>query len=211
MESLRTIMLNLSIFSIFLPILLSILLFNRLDRDSTIVFMLLLLAAFPQLASRFADRDVRIILYNVYILVDFVIWGYIFLINSKNRVLRNLIRVSMFCSIVFSLGLFASFGIVYRFYSELICLNSLLQVLFILAYFYSLYLTDQKIELQRKPIFWFSLGLLLYAPITYFHFAFHSRVSENVAIIHSIMNSLMYIIFSIGILVNAYPFLKAKQ
>src|SRR5690349_19190943 len=129
MESLRTIMLNLSIFSIFLPILLSILLFNRLDRDSRIVFILLLLAAFPQLASRFASRDVRILLYNVYILVDFVTWGYIFLLNSKNSVLRNLIRVSMFLSIIFSLALFASTGIVYRFYSELICLNSLLQVL----------------------------------------------------------------------------------
>ncbi len=211
MESLRTIMLNLSIFSIFLPILLSIVLFKRLDRNSTIVFILLLLAVFPQLASRFAARDVRILFYNVYILIDFVTWGFIFFINSKNRVLRNLIQVSMLFSIIFSLTLFVSTGILYRFYSELICLNSLLQVLFILVYFYSLYLTDQKIELQRKPIFWFSLGLLLYAPVTYFHFAFHSRVSENVAIIHSVMNALMYIIFSIGILVNAYPFLKAKQ
>ena len=211
MESLRTIMLNLSIFSIFLPILLSIVLFNRLDRNSTIVFILLLMAGFPQLAYRFAVHDVRIVLYNAYILIDFVVWGYIFLINSKNRVLKNLIRLSILFSIVCSLALFLSTGIECRFYSELICLNSLLQVLFILAYFYSLYLTDQEIELQRKPMFWFSLGLLVYAPVTYFHFAFHSRVSANVAIIHNLVNALMYIIFSIGILANAYPIVKAKQ
>jgi hypothetical protein len=211
MESLRTIMLNLSIFSIFLPILLCILLFKRLDRNSTIVFILLLLAGFPQLAYRFAGHDVMILLFNAYILVDFVTWGYIFLINSQNRVIRNLIKLSMLFSIIISSVLFVSTGIECRFYSELICLNSLLQVLFILAYFYSLYLTEEEIELQRKPIFWFSLGLLLYAPVTYFHFAFHSRVSANVAIIHNLMNSLMYIIFSIGILANAYPFVKAKQ
>lgn len=211
MESLRTIMLNLSIYSIFLPILLCILLFSRLDRNSRILFILLLLAGFPQLGYRFAVHDVRMVLYNAYILADVVIWGYIFLINSQNRVLRNLIRMSMLLSIFISLVLFRSTGIECRFYSELICLNSLLQVVFILAYFYSLYLTDQKMELQQKPIFWFSLGLLLYAPVTYFHFAFHSRVSENVAIIHNLMNALMYIIFSIGILANVYPLAKAKQ
>jgi hypothetical protein len=211
MESLRTIMLNLSIFSIFLPILLSIALFHKLDRNSTIVFILLLFAGFPQLAYRFASHDVRIFLYNAYIMVDFVIWGYIFLINSHNQALKNLIKFSILLSVCISVYLFISSGIQLRFYSELICLNSLLQVLFILAYFYSLYLTDDKIELQRKPIFWFSLGLLLYAPVTYFHFAFHSRVSENIAIIHNLMNSLMYLIFSIGIVANVYPFVKAKQ
>src|SRR5918993_3188218 len=105
MESVRTIMLNLSIFSIFLPILLSLVLFNRLDRNSTIVFILLLLAGFPQLAYPFATRNVKIVLYNAYILVDLMIWGYIFLINSKNPVVRNLIRISILFSIICSLVL----------------------------------------------------------------------------------------------------------
>ena len=104
-----------------------------------------------------------------------------------------------------SLYLFSEIGIYNRFFTEFVCLNSLLQVLWILSFFYERYTRDEIRALEKEPMFWFCLGLLIYAPTTYFLFVYYEFVKNNhthLWTIHSLLNTCMYVLFSVGICTN---------
>ena len=140
-------------------------------------------------------------IYNIYCLLDSLFWGYLFFRNSKNRV----IKIVILLIILFQVMAFLSFsraGISKRFLSELVCLNNLVQLSYVLAFFYERYKREEIQALEKEPMFWFCLGLLVWAPTSYFLFAFYEVASDDLWTIHHFLNTCMYVIFSFGIYVN---------
>lgn len=148
------------------------------------------------------------IFFNSYCLLDSVIWGYIFFRNSKNKTIRATIIIFLLSEVFLAFYLFYSIGISSRFFTELVCLNSLLELLWVLSFFYERYKKDEILALEKEPMFWYCLGILVYAPTTYFLFVFFDIINsndvnyKNLWFIHYLLNTLMYLIFSIGILTN---------
>jgi hypothetical protein len=202
MEVVYTIFQRISEYSILIPVSIGFIIFKYLDRNSFLIFLLMVIATFPQLAAHYASEEEENILYNLYTVIDITIWGYVFFLNYKSKKLKFVIVLSMIAFILLSIFIFNKFGIKPSFIFELVCLASLMQICFILAYFYSLYTNEEWIELEKSPICCFSLGLLIYAPITYFYFAFYTNVPPDLKLIHNIINTLMYLVFSIGLLTN---------
>jgi hypothetical protein len=200
---------NLSVYSVLAPLAVGLYSIRLLDQNSKAVLLLLAAAAIPQLASDFLPRNSIWPFYNSYAVVDGLFWAFIYFRNSKYLVVKRLIAT-------FAIGVFATAivmlfieGIDKRFYNELVCLNSLLQVIWVLVFIFEHYIGDNKGMLEHEPIFWFSVGLLIYAPVTYFLFAFFQIINDknNHALaslwsIHHLVNACMYFTFTIGMYVN---------
>jgi hypothetical protein len=208
-EIINTTALNyLSLISAFVPLTLGLIFFKSLDSNSRSMVVLLIFASMSSLAGHTLIIENQVwFFFNSYCLLDSVIWGYIFYRNSKNKTIRTTIIIFLLSEVFLASYLFYSIGIRSRFFTELVCLNSLLELLWVLSFFYERYKKDEILALEKEPMFWYCLGILVYAPTTYFLFVFYNTIMnsdsyKHLWTIHYLLNSLMYLIFSIGILTN---------
>jgi len=191
-----------SIFSVLIPLILGMIYYKRLDRNSRIVVILLAFATIPQLGVFLPSM---LVFYNIYTILESAIWGYLFYKNSRNKTIRRVIVIIIISLVILSVYIFSISGIATRFFTEFVCLNSLLQVFWVLSFVYERYKREEIKAVEKEPIFWFCLGLLVYAPATYFRFAFYDLIGDKdyaVNIIHHLLNTAMYLIFSLGIIAN---------
>ena len=201
-----------SAWSIVIPIAVGLCYFRQFDANSRIMFVLILLAGVPQLAagifSKTAYDSFRILLYNCYALVDPLIWAILFFRNIKNKKLRNAVALLPLVQVILWFTLLTTKDIRTEFFKEMICLTSVVQVLWSAVFFYEQYKSYEVSRIERKPLFWFCLGIMIYAPTTYFLFVFYDQLNgknspnHNLWNIHSVINPLMYCIISIGFWVN---------
>lgn len=198
---------TLSIYSVLLPLGIGLIIFRQLGTNSKIVILLLAFATASQLASLIKSTEVIWTFYNLYTLIDSLFWALIFFRNSQKKEFRFFILIISSIVTIWTIAIYVAQGIDTRFYHELVCLNSVVQVLWVLAFFYERYLSEEVQRLIGEPMFWYSLGLLIYAPCTYFLFAFYEVVHanpeyRNLWLLHNLVNSFMYFIFAIGVFVN---------
>ncbi len=172
--------------------------------------LLLTFASISQLASYFLTNWNEIwTFYNIYAVIDSIVWGYLFYKNSKSKWIRSALITIISLQAIASVYIFSSVGVNKRFFFEFVCLNSLLQLLWVLSFFYERCRMEEIEALEKEPMFWFCLGVLIYAPTTYFLFAYYEIVSNSkdpvhkpLWTIHHFLNTCMYLIFSIGIYSN---------
>ena len=199
----------LSVYSVLIPLFLGLLFINRIDANSKILLVLMTFASIAQIATYVLPENRIWIFYNGYIIVDAAFWALIFLKNIKTLWIKKLISLLFLTQLIIFLYYVSHGKVAIRFYNDLVCLASLLQVIWIVLFFYERYSKEENAALEKEPMFWFCMGLLLYAPCTYFLFAFYhviNRPGPNpyalLWTLHHILNACMYLIFSIGICVN---------
>ena len=195
-----------SIYAVLIPLIVGLIFFSKQDFVAKIIFVLLFIASIPQLAALFSSKSMIWSLYNLYVFIDLLAWSFIFYFSIQKET-RWLIVVffSMFVSIYFYLTF--TEGISKRFFSELVCLSSLIQVLWVSIYFYQLYKSDTLFKIEGQPIFWFCMAILIYAPSSYFLFAFRSYLDANASLaylwsIHGVLNTLYYVLIAVGFFVS---------
>lgn len=204
-----------SVYAVLIPLVVGFVYLKRRGLTDKLMICLLLLASVPQLASAFEiEKSWMSVLYNSYTIADAFIWALIFFYNIHNKVKYQIIvffGFFLFC--LFYLSITESFNA--RFFSELVCLNSFIQVIWVLIYFYEAYKSDSVFQIELKPVFWFCMGILVYAPSTYFLFAFREIISSHKNVnyiwsIHDVLNTLFYIFISIGLFMNNKRMIKAE-
>lgn len=201
-------------FSVLIPLGIGLARFKRLEPNSRIVMIVLTFATISQLLSLYPNLPYVSAVFNTYCILDALLWGYLFYRNSRNKWVKNAIVLLICLQALSTMYVFIMDGINTSFYSEFVCLSSLLQVVWVLSYFYERYKREEILALQREPMFWFCLGLLIYAPATYFRFAFYdsiTRTDYGVKIIHHLLNTCMYLLFSVGISLNIIESSKLRN
>ena len=201
---------TLSIFSIIIPCIIGLIFFKFLEVNVRLVLIILVFASISQLAPFFLSSQKEVwVFYNCYIIIDVTFWGYIFFQNKINKQLKLFVLCTIIAHVFISIYSFYTYGISTRFYNELVCLDSLAQVFWVLTYFYGLYENEKIERLEYKSMFWFCLGILAYNPSTYFLFVYYDIVKLDVTNeysylwrLHDLMNAIMYILFSVGMYVN---------
>jgi hypothetical protein len=181
--------------------------FRRAGITVRLVVVLLALASLVQMASYFLKSGkLSFSIYNIYTLVDVVFWAFIFGINQRIKWIRYFMMCLLFLFGAIACWLFLKKGIADHFFTELVCYDSLLLVFWVLYFFYDRYKNGQITQLEHQPLFWFSIGIIIYAPCTYFLFAFRSEILsvKNQTYswlwnIHGVLNVLMYLLFAVGI------------
>lgn len=150
------------------------------------------------------------VVYNAYTLIDVLICFFLFYRNIQKRNIR-IIQIVLICVFLFTaIALYRKSGF-NTFHNELVCFDSIIQMVWVLFFFYERYKDEKILRLQEQFIFWFCLGLLFYSPCTYFLFAFRKIVNDELAYLwgmHSVLNILMYVLITIGFFAN---YLKSKR
>jgi hypothetical protein len=194
-----------SIYSVFIPLLVGILNFKNLKSNSKAVLALVLVACIPHLAT-ILDQSLPVALYNGYIVIDAIAWPIIFLLSLDGSAQKKLYLTLGGFSVITVISVLLWLGFTKRFYYDLVCLNSMFQVIYIALYFYNLNARDIYVNLRKLPVFWYALGLLLYTTCTFFVFLFYFKINRfyneegptYLWRIHDFFNILMYGLFTYG-------------
>ena len=204
------ILLYISIWIIILPAITGLILFRRLDKDSQIILVVVLIGCIPQLSKFFMDGTaLQNIVYNVYTPVEFIAYWILFrrkiLTPSRKTILDGMAAVF----ILVSLYVIYSYDIRSTFISAWVALRNIFQVswvgLCLLEYYYS----EDSLINSSQPFFWFLIAITIYASSTAIYFSLLQFIEANkeqfhiVKAIHHIFNILLYIFFTIGFLKNS--------
>ena len=195
---------DMSIYSVLLPLLTGLVLLRFQDANARIMIILLAFASISQIGSKFLEVD-RKIFYNSYILVDTLFWSLLFFRNTKAKYARMLILMLCLSLVTLSITVFIHNGISKAFYSYLVCFDNTIQLICVLIYFFERYTYETFTRLTDDSMFWFCIGILFYAPCTYFLFAYRwikGSYLDELWNYHHILNTLLYLIITIGFLVN---------
>jgi hypothetical protein len=205
---------TISIWIILLPALLGLLIFNRLDRDSRLIFFATLAGCAPQVLRPFIHgTDLLNVLYNVYTPIELLLYWMLFSRKIVSPQRRSVLHVLALGFAVFSLYLILTIGLSTRFLNEWVMISNIIQVMALCLCLLDYYFNDESVINMRQPFFWFLAGITCYAPCTAIFFSLwfyiQNSAPENQIIlknIHHVFNILLYISFTIGILKNLSPF-----
>ncbi|MBG9375877.1 hypothetical protein I5907_06500 [Panacibacter sp. DH6] len=203
---------SISACSVLIPLFIGILCYRSFDRNSKIMFVLILLALIPQSAALvFTEKKYGTytsILYNCYALADPLIWSILFFQNIRNKKLKRIVAIIPVAQVLLWLYLLFTKDIERSLFKEMICFTSVIQVLWIVVILYELFKSEAFLKLETRPLFWFCLALIIYAPTTYFLFVFVKEIKAQGSTlgylwnIHSVLNTMMYCTIAYGFWVN---------
>jgi hypothetical protein len=100
------------------------------------------------------------------------------------------------------------FGVKNRFLSEWVCLNNITFTFWILLYLIQQTKNEDVYVSFRYPFTWYFSVLFFYTPCTALVFSFWYyksngiSVLENIRLLHNVFNILLYLGFSVGLLIN---------
>ena len=208
----RAILHNVSIWIVVIPFLLGCINFKGLNRDSRWIFLLVTVALVPQLMTAFVKNDDSAfnIAYNLYTPIEFFIFCVVF--RSKFRTRRERVWFSgwIFGYLIICAIYFTRFGIEKAFLGELVAINNVLYIVWILAIFRQEFTEEVTFIEVDYPFTWYLVALLVYAPCTVMtHALYHylrnreTPVFQNLLIIQDIFNILLYILFAVGLVMRS--------
>jgi len=200
---------TISIYSIFIPLIIGLINYLNLEANARILLLLLAFASIPHIAT-LVEKELPTVFYNGYILADAILCPLIFIKSSNVAKIKKWLLVIFVINTGFVLICLLFWGVSKRFYSELVIVNSFFQMLLVTIYFYELNYRNEYIFLKKERMFWFCMGLLFYAPCTFFVFLFYNKINHYYATsslnylwrIHDFFNVLMYLLFGIGFFIK---------
>ena len=199
---------KISIWSVLIPFIAGIVAFRSIDKSAKIIWCITALACVPQLSRYFIPNPLlRVLSYNLYSVFEFVLTQYFFSIFLAKRNEAIFIKLSIVLFGLFYFALTVNFGISRRFLYEIVCFDNLVYTIEVLYILYREFDTDSKMFKMGNSEFYYLIGILLYAPVTVFIYSlwqyFQNASSTSVThilIIHYLFNTIMYVLFGIGII-----------
>jgi hypothetical protein len=200
---------TISIYSIFIPLFIGVINYSNLEANTRTLLLLLVFASIPHIAT-LVEKELPTIFYNSYILADAILCPLVFLKSSNVTKIKKWLLIMFVSNAGLVLTCLLFWGISERFYSELVIVNSFFQMLLVTIFFYELNYRNEYISLKQERMFWCCMGLLFYAPCTFFVFLFYNKINHYYASsnlnylwrIHDFFNTLMYLLFAIGFFIK---------
>ncbi|RYY17297.1 MAG: hypothetical protein EOO04_25625 [Chitinophagaceae bacterium] len=200
-----------SIWVIVLPFLAGVINYRNLNRDSKWMFYLVVAGLAPQILTSIINRSTPAlnISYNLYTPVEFVLMYAIFFNKYSNGINRKIVRVSAFCYWPIAVFLFWQKGITTVFVNELVCINSVFYMIWILLFLKEQFNAHDILIGKGNPFSWYLLAILIYAPCSIIAFALYHYIREkengalsNLWVIQSVCNILMYLLLMMGLFIR---------
>lgn len=207
---------NVSIWIVLLPLLLGVCFFSKLNKESKLITLIVFIGAIPQVLKSFIENTPAItILYNLYTPLEFLIYWFIFKekISSVSR--KKVLDLMLFLFCIISFWMITYFGLAIRFLNEWVIVNNIFQLVWICIYLLEYYYSEDNHMNYSQPFFWFLIAITGYASCTAVFYSLWYFIKNNpnrdillINLIHHIFNILLYLFFSIGLLLN---FQKTKR
>jgi hypothetical protein len=204
--NLQNILSFVSIWSVIIPLVIGLVWFNRLGRDSKLILGIVVLATIPQLIKGIApDSRALIPAYNFYTVCEFLV--YYLLFSNKFSITKSK-KIHFSTLVVFSaISLFfvLSNSLMKEFISAWVCVSNFFYTVWILMLILDQYETETNYLDFNTPFIWYVMGLFYYSTCTFLIFSLWHYLKKNpesylsgLWIIHHVFNTAMYILFSIG-------------
>jgi len=199
---------SISVYSVFVPLLTGAFSYSNLKANARALLLVLAFASIPHIATIVKTGSLPVIFYNCYILADALLWPAVFLLTYNLPSTKRILMVLWCLNFLVPLGYIAYNGFSTAFHNKLVCVNSFLQITYVILFFYEINQRHDFIVLRKEPMFWFSIGLLFYSTCTFFLFLYYEKINSYMSKselnvlwgIHDFFNSLMYVFFTVGFL-----------
>ena len=200
-----------SIWVIVIPFLVGIMNYRGLNRDSRWIFFLVSIAIIPQIFTAVFEEENALlnISYNLYTPIEFSVFFIIFISKYTRSSSLIIIQISSILYFIVCSYFFAAFGIEEKFLSGLVCTNNIIYMLWILLLLKQEYGADETLIIKGNSFTWYFIAVIFYAPCTVATFALYYYIRDpvnpvriNLSVIQSAFNILLYLFFSIGLLIR---------
>jgi hypothetical protein len=211
MHAINQVLSQVSYWSVFVPLLLGVSLYRWLGPQSKWMLLLVFLAAIPQLMQAvWHGNPYRNLLFNLYTIAEFVVMIQVLKMKITRRDSRIMLHVLSGLFVVACVFFFSARGIGNSFISELVCLNSGIYLIILLAILREVYVLNLPFFERQDPFTYFFAGLLPYVGATLIFFALYNKIQESAKdspwrimnSFHSVLNSLMYLLIAVGFWVD---------
>lgn len=200
---------KISIWIILLPLLIGLFKLGKLNRDSKLILLIVLIGTVPQVLNPFIrNSESLIFLYNVYTPLEFGVYWILFrkwVSNKKLSPLYNIILL-VFCGI--SIYIIANKNLFSVFITEWVIVNNIFQLFLICLCLLNFYQEDRLDFFRTGPFFWYLTGIIVYASCTVVFYSlwdYVKRQGEQIIVlnvIHHVANIFLYLTFSLGLLLD---------
>ncbi len=202
---------TISIWIIVLPLIAGLINYKGLNKDSRWIFSLVVIGFIPQILTFIINKQDPLLnlSYNIYTLVEFGILYFLFFDKYQHPTIKVILKITLFVYIVIATAIILRDGIRDKFLNDLVCVNNVAYMIWILLLLKEQYNIQDSIIHKKNPFAWYLLAFLIYAPCSIIAFALYhyirgdaSPVLKNLWIIQSVCNILLYILFSVGLLLR---------
>lgn len=166
-----------------------------------VIFFLILATMIPHFMSDYyrSDEVRKSFFYNLYIPVEVLCIYYFFRTSINSINLRRVIDVSLVVSFITGMYVFDHYFFEKRFYGEWVGVNNIIYTGWILLLLVQIYAEDTPFD-THQPIFWFVLGLFLFASSTSVVYALYNymlnpqhKQLKSIKLVSSFFNIVMYL------------------
>lgn len=201
---------DISIWIILIPLFTGILGYKKLDEDSRLILLVVLGGTIPQVLRPFINNSTILnILYNVYTPFEFIVYWLLFKNKITTPSLKKIIRLTIVVFFCMSFLLVFHSGITNRFLNEWVIISNIIQLIWICLSLMQYYYSDEAIIEKSQPFYWFIIGITSYAACTVVYFSLANFIKNNpnsqyeiIKIIHHFFNIALYLLFFQGLLQN---------
>ncbi len=202
----------LSNFSIFLPILAGIFLYKQNSKlQIRLLFYLILIGVLDFFLHYLSLKKINNLpLFHIFTLFEYLFIAYLFFTSLSNHLYKNIIIIGTIVYFTFNALMLALYSDIFDFNHESRVFESFLLIAYALLYFNHLSkeLSTSPDNFLQQPMFWISLGVLLYFSGNFFLFSFYryiAKVFPMIWTLHSILNILNNIFIAISFLCKPKP------
>lgn len=203
LERLVSLVGNAAIYVIFIPAIIGLVSFNKLNQRLRLILALVLLALIPH-SARIISKVMHFefgYFYNAYIPLELILTAYFFRLNLYKPLNLKLVNIGLLVGLTTFL-FFVMDKPFAKFYNDAVAVNNIIYVGWVLITLLEIY--DGNIEFNfRQPLFWVLMGLLLYSTATPIVFPMWSVIRSpefpnlrSLFLVNSIFNLIMYLFFA---------------
>lgn len=201
----------LSSFSIFIPIAISIFRYKTYDASLRWLSKLLYITSLIEVTAVILGKYgiVNLPLLHLYTPIEFALLSLVFYYHfDGDSLLRQVIKILIIAFSIFAV--YNSFYLqsIYTFNTYARTLSSILLIIYVFCYFYSIMAQLQVKYLEKEPMFWISVGILIYCSANLFLFIYSNIIldKENLLYVmwisHAIFNILKNITYAIALWIH---------
>ena len=150
----------------------------------------------------------NLFLFHIYDIVEYVLIGIMYINAYHSIVAKKYVKVSIFIYLIFCLINSIFFQKIFQTadtYNFLV--GCVLKTFIVLIYFYEIYQSNDNEKIENLPLFWISVGNFFFFTGTFFVMGlieeikiYNAQLADSLHIINTVLNYLMYIMYSIGLL-----------
>ena len=199
-----------SIWIIIIPLVAGFINYKGLNKDSRLIFFLVLIGVIPQMLTFIINEESPVLnySYNIYTPVEFFIIRKLFSAKYQNKVNDHILYYSAFAYAAISVIFLFTHDLKNEFINVWACTNNLFYILWILLYLQEQYNSENITISKKNPFSWYLMAFIIYAPcsllvVSLYHYirSADNAFVNNLWIIQNLCNILLYVFFTIGLLI----------